>query len=462
MNSVNASIITIGDELLIGQTIDTNSAFIAQELNKIGIWIKRRVAVGDVWDDIWQALDEESKHSEVILITGGLGPTADDITKPLLCKYFGGKLIVNEEVLKHVKYLFEKVFRRPGPMLERNLKQAEVPDVCTVLHNQIGTAPGMWFEASPTPSKRGALTDLTVQNFFQANENISESRHGARMASPFGGSRKGAVFISMPGVPIEMKGLIINEVIPRLKTKFQLPLIIHKTAFTFGMGESMIAERIKDFESALPSYIKLAYLPGFGLVKLRLTMVTDNKEKAEKEIEPLFNQLKELVNDVLVSDEDEGLEVAIGKILLKQNKTMATAESCTGGNIAHLITTVPGSSQYFKGTVVSYANETKENVLHVNHDTLKTVGAVSDETVREMVNGILKTMNTDYALATSGIMGPDGGSEEKPVGTVWIAAGNKEKTETLKINLRFDRIRNIEQTSLTALNFLRKFILSNG
>jgi len=420
LNSINASIITIGDELLIGQTIDTNSAFIAQELNKIGVWIKRRVAVGDVWNDIWQSLDEESKHSQIILITGGLGPTADDITKPLLCKYFGGKLVVNEEVLAHVKYLFEKVFRRPGPMLERNLKQAEVPDVCTVLHNKIGTAPGMWFE------------------------------------------KDGRIFVSMPGVPIEMKGLIMNEVIPRLKTKFQLPVIIHKTAFTFGMGESMIAERIKDFESALPSHIKLAYLPGFGLVKLRLTSVSDNKEATENEMTPLFENLKELVKDVLVSDEDEGLEVAIGKILLKQNKTMATAESCTGGNIAHLITTVPGSSKYFKGTVVSYANEAKENVLHVNHDTLMNAGAVSEETVKEMVSGVLNTMNTDYALATSGIMGPDGGSEEKPVGTVWLAAGNKEKTETLKLNLRFDRVRNIEQTSLTAMNFLRKFIINNG
>lgn len=420
MNPINASIITIGDELLIGQTIDTNSAFIGQELNKIGVWIKRRVAVGDVWNDIGQALDEESKHSQIILITGGLGPTADDITKPLLCEYFGGKLIVNEEVLAHVKYLFENVYRRPGPMLERNLKQAEVPDVCTVLPNTIGTAPGMWFE------------------------------------------KEGKIFVSMPGVPIEMKGLLINEVIPLLKTRFQLPLIIHKTAFTFGMGESMIAERIKDFESALPPHIKLAYLPGFGLVKLRLTMVTDNKETGEKEIEPLFTKLKQLVNDVLVSDEDEGLEVAIGKLLLKQNKSMATAESCTGGNIAHLITTVPGSSQYFKGTVVSYANEAKENVLHVNHDTLTRAGAVSEETVREMVAGVLKTMNTDYALATSGIMGPDGGSEEKPVGTIWIAAGNNQKTETLKLNLRFDRIRNIEQASLTALNFLRKFIINNG
>ncbi|MES1216861.1 MAG: CinA family nicotinamide mononucleotide deamidase-related protein [Bacteroidota bacterium] len=421
MNTINASIITIGDELLIGQTIDTNSAFIAQQLNKIGIWVKRRVAVGDVYDDIWKALDEESKTASIIIITGGLGPTADDITKPLLCKYFGGKLIVNEDVLNHVKYLFEKVYHRVGgTILERNLKQAEVPDVCTVLHNARGTAPGMLFQ------------------------------------------RDNTIFISLPGVPHEMKGLMTDEVIPRLQQKFQLPAIIHKTAFTFGMGESMIAEKIKDFEAALPSNIKLAYLPGYGFVKLRLTMISDDKERAEQEITPIFNQLKELVKDVLVAGEDEGLEITIGKILLSKGKTISTAESCTGGYIAHLITTVPGSSAYYKGSIVSYANEIKENILGVVHNTLINEGAVSKETVKEMVSGVLKELNTDFALATSGIMGPDGGSEDKPVGTVWIAAGNKEKTEFLKLNLRFDRKRNIEQTALSALNFLRKFIIDNG
>jgi len=227
------------------------------------------------------------------------------------------------------------------------------------------------------------------------------------------------------------------------------------------MGESMIAEKIKDFENSLPANVKLAYLPGYGLVKLRLTMVAGDKDAAEKTIVPLFDQLKELVKDVLVSDEDEGLEVAIGKILMAKNKTIATAESCTGGYIAHLITTVPGSSRYFKGSVVSYANEVKEKVLHVHNNTLTTVGAVSEETVREMVSGALQQLNTDYAVATSGIMGPDGGTAEKPVGTVWIAVGNNERTKTVKINLRFDRKRNIEQTALTALNFLRKFILTN-
>ena len=419
-NSVNASIITIGDELLIGQTIDTNSAFIAQELNKIGVWVRRRLAVGDVYEEIWQALDEESRQSDIIIITGGLGPTADDITKPLLCKYFGGKLVVNEEVLAHVNYLFEKVFRRPGPMLERNLKQAEVPDVCTVLHNARGTAPGMLFK------------------------------------------RDGKVFISLPGVPHEMKGLIVNEVVPYLLSAFKMPAIVHKTAFTAGQGESMIAELLKDFEPSLPSHIKLAYLPNYGMVKLRLTSRGDKKEEVEKEMIPYFEKLQELVKDFLITNEDEGLEIVIGKILKAKSKTMGTAESCTGGYIAHLITSVSGSSAYYKGSVVSYANEIKENILGVKQETLLSVGAVSEETVKEMVKGAISKLNVDFALATSGIMGPDGGTDDKPVGTVWIAAGNKEKVDTLKLNLRFDRQRNIGMTATNALNFLRKFILANS
>jgi nicotinamide-nucleotide amidase len=420
MKNVNASIITIGDELLIGQTIDTNSAWIGQELNKIGVWLKRRVAVGDVWDDIWNALDAESKESDIIIITGGLGPTADDITKPLLCKYFGGKLIVNEDVLTHVKYLFDKVYRRPGPMLERNLKQAEVPDVCMVLHNARGTAPGMWFE------------------------------------------KDGKIYVSLPGVPHEMKGLMINEVLSRIPKHFQLPFIIHHTAFTMGTGESMIAEKIKDFETGLPGHIKLAYLPGYGMVKLRLTARGDDKEKMEKELDERFSILKELVAEWLVTDKDENLATVVIKILKEKNKTIGTAESCTGGYIAHLITSNPGSSVGYKGSIISYANDVKENILGVADKTLRTVGAVSEETVIQMVKGAIEKLNVDFAIATSGIMGPDGGTDEKPVGTVWIAAGNKGKVKTAKLAFRFDRERNIEMTSHTALNFLRKFILANS
>jgi len=421
---INASIITIGDELLIGQTIDTNSAFIAQELNRIGVWVKRRVAVGDVYDDIWQALDQEKQHSQIIIITGGLGPTADDITKPLLCKYFGGKMIVDQNILKHIHYLFEKVYRRPGIMLESNLKQAEVPDVATILHNARGSAAGMLFTQEVNNEKR--------------------------------------VFISLPGVPHEMKGLMTEEVIPILPSYFTMPVILHRTAFTSGQGESMLAESIKDFETALPSHIKLAYLPAFGMVRLRLTSTGNDKVQMEKEINTLFETLKNRVKEYLVTDEDDSMQVVIGKILKQKGKTMGTAESCTGGYIAHLITSIPGSSNYYNGSIVSYANDIKHRILNVSNDTLKSRGAVSEETVVEMAKGALEELKVDFVIATSGIMGPDGGSEEKPVGTVWLAAGSRDKVITKQLNLRFDRERNIRQTAHMALDFLRKFILTNS
>lgn len=421
---INASIITIGDELLIGQTIDTNSAFIAQELNKIGVWVRRRVAVGDVYEDIWKALDEEGAVSEIVLITGGLGPTADDITKPLLCAYFNGTLVVNEEVKAHVKNLFENVYRRPGALLERNLKQAEVPDVCTVLHNARGTAPGMWFSKQQEKHK--------------------------------------TFYISLPGVPHEMKGLITNQVIPRLKDEFSMPAIIHKTAFTAGQGESMLAEMLVDFEASLPESVKLAYLPNYGMVKLRLTGRGNTKEEVDAVLTPVFDRLLKEVKDFLVTDTDEGLEIVIGKLLKEKGLTLGTAESCTGGYIAQLITSVPGSSAYYKGSVVSYANEVKTGVLGVLPETLQADGAVSEETVTQMVQGAIRTLGVDYAIATSGIMGPDGGSPEKPVGTVWIAVGNNKETRSIKLNLRFDRQRNISLAAVNALNFLRKFILTNS
>ncbi len=409
---VLASIITIGDELLIGQTIDTNSAFMAQELNKIGVWVHRRLAVGDVWKDITQSLDEESRLSDIILITGGLGPTADDITKPLLCQYFGGKLVVDEGALANVKTIFEKLNR---PLIERNLKQAEVPDVCTVVQNKRGTAPGMWFE------------------------------------------KEGKIFVSMPGVPHEMKGMMLHDVLPKLQSRFHLLPIVHRTLLTAGIGESFLAERISEFETSLPTNIKLAYLPNYGMVKLRLS-AAGNDQKTIAELEALFDMLKQQVSDVMVIDEDISLQEAVGRLLKSQNKTMATAESCTGGYIAHLITSIPGSSNYFKGSVVSYDNEVKEKMLNVSRRTLETSGAVSEETVIQMIKGALQNLKTDFAIATSGIMGPDGGTTEKPVGTVWIAVGNREKVRTHVFHFRFDRQRNIELTAHNGLNMLRKFI----
>jgi nicotinamide-nucleotide amidase len=418
MEKILASIITIGDELLIGQVVDTNSAWIAQELNKTGVWVKRRVSVGDDKEEIVRALNEESHGSNILIITGGLGPTNDDITKQVLCEYFGGKLVVNEDVLKHIKYLFEQVFRRP--IIERNLQQAEVPDVCTVLPNARGTAPGMWFE------------------------------------------KEGKVYVSLPGVPHEMMGLIKNEVIPRLQKAFAMPFISHRTLLTAGTGESFLAETIKDWEAQLPSHLKLAYLPNYGMVRLRITGSGDNTAQLEKELDSQFSQLKELVKEWLVTDQDVTLQKALSNLLRSKNKTMTTAESCTGGYMAHLITAIPGASNIFKGSVVSYDNDVKTRLLHVSPDTLKAVGAVSEEVVREMAAGALAEMQTDYAVAVSGIMGPDGGTPEKPVGLVWVAAGNRSTIVTQKFQFRFDRQRNIEMTAVQALNLLRKFINENG
>ena len=413
--NVYASIITIGDELLIGQTIDTNSAWMAQELNKIGIWVHRRVAIGDVWEDIWKALDDESRLSDIILITGGLGPTADDITKPLLCQYFGGKLVVNEDALNNVKHIFLNILKRP--LIERNLKQAEVPDVCTVIQNKRGTAPGMLFE------------------------------------------KEGKVFVSMPGVPHEMKGMMTNHVLPVLQEKFQMPPIIHRTLLTAGIGESFLAERISDFESTLPSNIKLAYLPNYGMVKLRLS-ARGRSEKLRAELEAEFDMLKQKVSDVMVIDQDLTMQQVVGNLQKEKGKTVGTAESCTGGYIAHLFTSNPGSSVYFKGTVVSYANTVKTDILGVDPQTLKDHGAVSKETASQMVKGALKMLKTDYVLVTTGVMGPDGGSPEKPVGTVWVGVGDGHRTELHEFHFRFDRQRNIELTATNGLNVLRKFILN--
>ncbi len=415
--SIKATIVTIGDELLIGQVIDTNSAWIAQELNKIGIWVKRRVSVGDVWDEIWKTLDEESKEADVILITGGLGPTADDITKPLLCKYFGGELKTDEKVLAHIQHLFETVYRRP--FTDRNRKQAEVPTVCTVIHNARGTAPGMWFEKNDT------------------------------------------IFVSMPGVPHEMKGMMSDIILQKIAERFPGNIISHRTLLTAGIGESFLADHIQQWEEQLPSNIKLAYLPNYGMVRLRITGTATDKRLLEAQLDEEFLKLKNLVKEWLVIDEDRSMPQVVSSILKERGQTLSTAESCTGGYIAHLLTKEPGASAFFLGGVVSYANDVKENVLKVSNETLETNGAVSRPTVEQMVQGSLDLMKTDYALAVSGIMGPDGGTPEKPVGSVWVAVGKQGKIVSQHFNFRFDRNRNIEMTAIQALNMLRKLVLEN-
>lgn len=406
------SIVTIGDELLIGQTIDTNSAWMAQVLNKAGFSINRRVAIGDDWDNIWNALQEEEKKNDIILITGGLGPTSDDITKPLLCSYFGGKLVVDELAKQNVVDIFTKKLNRP--LLERNLKQAEVPDVCSVIQNRRGTAPGMWFE------------------------------------------KDGKIFVSMPGVPFEMKGMMEEYVIPELLKKFEITPIEHRTLLTAGIGESFLAELLTNFEASLTNGIKLAYLPNYGMVRLRLS--TTHQLDNISDLDRKFNELKEIVKDYLVIDKDISLQEAISEKLKSSKKTLALAESCTGGYISHLITLLPGSSSFFLGGVVSYSNDLKSGLLGVPTAILQEFGAVSIETVKKMAEGVRENTGADYGLAVSGIMGPTGDTPEKPLGLVCVGFSSAEKTEATTFQFRFDRKRNIELTAVYALDFLRKSI----
>ncbi len=405
MNSVFCSIITIGDELLIGQTIDTNSAWIAQQLNNIGIWVKRRVAVGDVKQDIIQALDQESEQSDLIILTGGLGPTADDITKPLLCDYFGGTLIQNKDILDHVTQIFTS---RKRPMLDVNLKQAMLPDNCTILFNEVGTAAGMWFE------------------------------------------KNDKVFISLPGVPFEMQHIMSERALPKLKTHFTTPIILHRTLVTSGEGESFIANRLIDFEQKLPAYIKLAYLPKLGVVKLRLT--ANDIEPAE--IETHFNELKSVLSSITVADTDIELEEAINQLLRQRKETLSIAESCTGGQLCARITSIKGSSDIFKGGYVPYSIESKINVLGVNKPTIETHDVISEQTVLEMAEQCRLRMNSTYALSVSGHL-------EKQEGEtiVWIGLSKNGKTSAKKIHVFYDREKNGVLVTNNALNLLRLFIL---
>lgn len=408
MHHITAVIVTIGDELLIGQVIDTNSAWISQQLNKAGIWIEKRIAVGDDFEAIWETLKAAEQVSDIIIITGGLGPTNDDITKNVLNEYFGGKLVLNEDALKNVEQIFKQYNR---PLLEVNYNQAMVPDVCTPMLNKRGTAPGMIFEKNKK------------------------------------------LFFSMPGVPHEMKAMMEEYVIPSIKNHFQLFPVSHKTIITIGIGESFLAERLRDFEANLGTHIKLAYLPATRIVRLRLTEYLQPGD--EPEIETKFSELKELIGDVMIADEDVSVPVAMGKLLLQKNKTISTAESCTGGYIAHQFTSVPGSSKYFYGSVVSYDTSIKENILDVSKETIDTYNVVSEQVAKAMAQNVRQKMRTDYAIATTGILGPEGGSEAIPVGTVWIAVAWENNVVTKKLQLAYTRERNIEAATIAAFGLLK-------
>ncbi len=415
MSTVTAEIIAIGDELLYGQIMDTNSHWISQELDAVGVRVVRKTTVGDNRTDILTAFEEASKRAHLILITGGLGPTQDDLTKPLLAEYFGCDIVEVPEAVAAVSSYF---LRRGREMTPLNILQGHLPSCCTYVPNEVGTAPGMWFE------------------------------------------QKGCYWMSMPGVPHEMKKLVKDFVLPKLSQVFDLPVIYHKLIKTAGIGESWLADLIKDWENALPPHIRLAYLPSLGHVKLRLTAFGSNKEQLQQEVAAQIQAVLPQIDKYVYGYDEETLETAIGKLLKNAGKTLALAESCSGGYVSHLITTVPGSSAYFQGAVVPYHNDLKQQVLGVNSATLAQHGAVSEETVREMATGVKKLFGADYGLASSGIAGPDGGSLDKPVGTVWIACAGPEGVEARKLQLTQDRMLNIQLTGVAVLNLFRTCFLS--
>lgn len=410
MATVTAEIIAIGDELLYGQIMDTNSHWISQELDAIGVRVVRKTTVGDNRKDILAAFEAASQRAHLILITGGLGPTQDDLTKPLLAEYFGCEIVEVPEAVAAVSAYFT---RRGREMTRLNILQGHLPSCCTYVPNEVGTAPGMWFE------------------------------------------QKGCYWMSMPGVPHEMKKLIKDFVLPKLSTVFELPVIYHKLIKTVGIGESWLADLIKDWENALPPHIRLAYLPSLGHVKLRLTAFGENKDLLEQEVEQQIQAVLPSISSYVYGYNEETLETVVGKLLKQAGQTVAVAESCSGGFISHTLTTVPGSSAYFKGAVVPYQNEGKKSILGVNSETLQQHGAVSEPTVSEMATGVRTLFGAHFGLASSGIAGPDGGTPEKPVGTVWIACAGEDFVETKMLQLTQDRMINIQLTGVAVMNLLR-------
>ena len=415
---MKAAIITIGDEIIIGQIVDTNSGFIAKSLDKIGIDIHEIISISDNKKHILETFAKLQNQVDLVLITGGLGPTKDDITKHTFCEYFEDQLVRNEEVEKHVIDLIEKAMNRPASQMNKD--QALVPSKCTVLHNAVGTAPGMWMKKENT------------------------------------------VYISLPGVPYEMKYILENGIIPKIVKEYKRPYIIHKTILTYGQGESLVAERIEDWENNLPEFIKLAYLPSPGRVRLRLSARGIDKELLEQKINENVLLLTQLIGDIIVGyEEEETIEVMLGRLLTSKNATLATAESCTGGKIAQVITSVPGASNYFKGSVVSYATETKISLLGISSELIKEYSVVSFEVAKEMALAVKRIMNTDYAIATTGNAGPSKGDGNSEIGTVFIAIATPNNLVVEEFNFGQPRVKVIDRAVNKAFEMLHKEILKN-
>jgi nicotinamide-nucleotide amidase len=415
---MQAEIITIGDEILIGQIVDTNSAFICKELNKMGVSVYQITSVQDDKEHILKALAEAEENADIIIVTGGLGPTKDDITKHTFCAYFGDTLIQNDEVLEHVEFLFAKYFNMP--ISDVNILQALIPSRAKVLHNKYGTAPGMWME------------------------------------------KNNKVFISLPGVPFEMKALIKDEVLPNLQKQFHFPYILHKTILTYGMGESIIAARLEDFEDNLPKGFKLAYLPNMGKVRLRLSAKGNGKETVDSIMDDLVQQLVLLVKDIFIGFEEDGaMEAVIQQLLVDHKQTLSTAESCTGGNIAKMITSVAGASQFFSGSVVTYSAKAKKEILKVLSKTIEKYSVVSGQVAKEMAVNCKKLFDTDYAIATTGNAGPTTDKTDKTVGVVFIALATPDRVLVEEFNFGQPREKVIQRASVKSMELLRKEILKN-
>ncbi|AKD01977.1 competence/damage-inducible protein A [Pontibacter korlensis] len=411
MSAVTAEIITIGDEILYGQIVDTNSAWMGTELTKIGVKVKQITSISDSADHIIKALDEATLRADVVLITGGLGPTKDDLTKHVLASYFNTSLKLHEPSLADIASLFRL---RGIELTELNRQQAFLPENCTPIRNVLGTAPGMWFE------------------------------------------RNGKVYVSMPGVPFEMKRMMTDTVLPQLKEYFDTPHIIHKVVQTVGLPESILAEQLETWENNLPEHLKLAYLPHLNGVRLRLTGQGTDEAKLQQELQQEVDKLQYIIPNHIFAYGEVPLEEAIGLMLKERGLTIATAESCTGGFLAHKLTSIAGSSAWFIGGVIAYHNEVKIQELAVNAETLQEHGAVSEATVRAMAENVRLKFDTDIGVATSGIAGPDGGTPEKPVGTIWIAFSDKYKTEAKLLNYNKSRLLNIEYTTMAVLNLVRQ------
>lgn len=410
MKPVLVEILAIGDELLYGQTIDTNSHWISEELDKVGFKVIRRTTIGDKEDQILTAFAEAEHHADIVLITGGLGPTSDDLTKPCLVKYFNCETAIHPEALAEVTEFFK---RRGRELTEVNRQQAALPICCTKITNPTGTAPGMWFD------------------------------------------KNGKVFVSMPGVPHEMKKMMLDMVIPKLKARFQTPALHHQMIRTVGIGESYLADKISAWEKSLPDHIKLAYLPSLGEVKLRLTGTGDSFDVLKQEMDALVEKLKPLAEEYIYGYGETPLQVVIGNTLREKKLKLSIAESCTGGYLSHLITSVPGSSDYYLGSIIPYDYEIKMRQLGVRPETLEKYGAVSEPTIIEMANIVRSKFNADIGVATSGIAGPGGATPDKPVGTIWIAYSDKHKTVTKLLKLSQERLYNIQYSATAALNLIR-------